>query len=186
MKTAGAHPVHKATIMPRGNALGMVMQLPDGDQTSMSRKQVTWHTLDFLALQGIVCHREKLAGSAAGVYCRCCGVRKQGEALLLSSVCLGLLPWKVVTRKRLLGLKPRVMLIHCHPFTQCLACLPRVAHASPLCTCTLCAIFWGKDVGKDGCLHGGQGGGGDDFRARERHVGGHLGLRAGEFGSLPL
>ncbi|CAM9191094.1 unnamed protein product [Scytosiphon promiscuus] len=40
LKTAGAHPVHKATIMPRGNALGMVMQLPEGDQTSMSRKQM--------------------------------------------------------------------------------------------------------------------------------------------------
>lgn len=40
LKTAGADPVHKATIMPRGRALGMVMQLPDGDQTSMSRKQM--------------------------------------------------------------------------------------------------------------------------------------------------
>jgi len=38
--TAGADPIHKATIMPRGRALGMVMQLPDGDQTSMSRKQM--------------------------------------------------------------------------------------------------------------------------------------------------
>merc|ERR1712086_1214009 len=36
----GAHPVHKATIMPRGNALGMVSQLPEGDQTSYSRKQM--------------------------------------------------------------------------------------------------------------------------------------------------
>ncbi len=26
---AGAKPIHKATIMPRGNALGMVSQLPD-------------------------------------------------------------------------------------------------------------------------------------------------------------
>jgi ATP-dependent metalloprotease len=26
--------------MPRGRSLGMVMQLPDGDQTSMSRKQM--------------------------------------------------------------------------------------------------------------------------------------------------
>ena len=26
--------------MPRGRSLGMVMQLSDGDQTSMSRKQV--------------------------------------------------------------------------------------------------------------------------------------------------
>jgi len=40
MKTIGAHPVHKATIMPRGQALGMVSQLPEGDQTSMSRKQM--------------------------------------------------------------------------------------------------------------------------------------------------
>ena len=38
--TEGADPIHKATIMPRGRALGMVMQLPDGDQTSMSRKQM--------------------------------------------------------------------------------------------------------------------------------------------------
>lgn len=40
IKTDGADPVHKATIMPRGRALGMVMQLPDGDQTSMSKKQM--------------------------------------------------------------------------------------------------------------------------------------------------
>ncbi|DBA03741.1 TPA: hypothetical protein N0F65_004158 [Lagenidium giganteum] len=40
MKTPGAHPVYKATIMPRGQALGMVSQLPDGDQTSVSRKQL--------------------------------------------------------------------------------------------------------------------------------------------------
>ena len=29
-------PVHKATIIPRGRALGMVMQLPERDQLSMS------------------------------------------------------------------------------------------------------------------------------------------------------
>jgi ATP-dependent metalloprotease len=40
LKTAGSDPIHKATIMPRGRSLGMVMQLPDGDQTSMSRKQM--------------------------------------------------------------------------------------------------------------------------------------------------
>lgn len=40
LKTPGANPIHKATIMPRGQALGMVMQLPDGDQTSQSRKQM--------------------------------------------------------------------------------------------------------------------------------------------------
>ena len=32
--------VHKATIMPRGQALGMVTMLPDGDQTSQSLKEM--------------------------------------------------------------------------------------------------------------------------------------------------
>merc|ERR1711871_677506 len=40
MHTKGAHPVHKATIMPRGQALGMVFQLPKGDQMSQSRRQM--------------------------------------------------------------------------------------------------------------------------------------------------
>ncbi|WIA35051.1 hypothetical protein OEZ86_003540 [Tetradesmus obliquus] len=40
LHTEGADPVHKATIVPRGMALGMVTQLPDEDQTSMSRKQM--------------------------------------------------------------------------------------------------------------------------------------------------
>jgi cell division protease FtsH len=34
-------PVHKATIIPRGRALGMVMQLPERDQLSMSYEQMT-------------------------------------------------------------------------------------------------------------------------------------------------
>ena len=34
-------PVHKATIIPRGRALGMVMQLPERDQLSMSFEQMT-------------------------------------------------------------------------------------------------------------------------------------------------
>ncbi|KAI8474590.1 MAG: peptidase family M41-domain-containing protein [Monoraphidium minutum] len=38
--TQGADPVHKATIVPRGMALGMVTQLPEEDQTSISRKQM--------------------------------------------------------------------------------------------------------------------------------------------------
>ena len=38
--TDGALPVHKATIVPRGMALGMVTQLPDKDETSISRKQM--------------------------------------------------------------------------------------------------------------------------------------------------
>jgi len=38
--TAGAHPVHKATIVPRGMALGMVTQLPEKDETSVTRRQL--------------------------------------------------------------------------------------------------------------------------------------------------
>lgn len=40
MHTEGAHPVHKATIVPRGMSLGMVTQLPEKDQNSVSRKQM--------------------------------------------------------------------------------------------------------------------------------------------------
>jgi ATP-dependent metalloprotease len=38
--TDGAMPIHKATIMPRGASLGMVTQLPEGDQTSQSYKEM--------------------------------------------------------------------------------------------------------------------------------------------------
>lgn len=38
--TPGAMPIHKATIIPRGNSLGMVTTLPEGDQTSMSLKNM--------------------------------------------------------------------------------------------------------------------------------------------------
>uniref|UniRef100_A0A7S3NP87 AAA+ ATPase domain-containing protein n=1 Tax=Aureoumbra lagunensis TaxID=44058 RepID=A0A7S3NP87_9STRA len=40
LKSPAADPVHKATIMPRGRALGMVQQLPEGDQTSFSKRQM--------------------------------------------------------------------------------------------------------------------------------------------------
>ncbi|TKY55995.1 ATP-dependent zinc metalloprotease FTSH 11 [Spatholobus suberectus] len=40
LNTEGAHPIHKATIMPRGSALGMVTQLPSSDETSISKKQL--------------------------------------------------------------------------------------------------------------------------------------------------
>jgi cell division protease FtsH len=36
-----ADPVHKATIVPRGRALGMVMQLPEGDRYSVNFTQMT-------------------------------------------------------------------------------------------------------------------------------------------------
>lgn len=38
--TEGSRPIHKATIVPRGQSLGMVTSLPEGDQTSMSWKQM--------------------------------------------------------------------------------------------------------------------------------------------------
>eukprot|EP00004_Rigifila_ramosa_P010955 TRINITY_DN2310_c0_g1_i3.p1 TRINITY_DN2310_c0_g1~~TRINITY_DN2310_c0_g1_i3.p1 ORF type:complete len:442 (-),score=102.70 TRINITY_DN2310_c0_g1_i3:11-1171(-) len=38
--TQGAVPIHKATIMPRGMALGMVMQLPDKDEQFVTREQL--------------------------------------------------------------------------------------------------------------------------------------------------
>ncbi|MDO9415101.1 ATP-dependent zinc metalloprotease FtsH [Pararhizobium sp.] len=38
LKVPAADPLHKATIIPRGRALGMVMQLPEGDRYSMSYK----------------------------------------------------------------------------------------------------------------------------------------------------
>jgi len=41
LSVPAADPVHKATIIPRGLALGMVMQLPEGDRYSMSYEQMT-------------------------------------------------------------------------------------------------------------------------------------------------
>jgi len=38
--TDGANPVHKATIVPRGMTLGVVTQLPEKDQHSISKKQM--------------------------------------------------------------------------------------------------------------------------------------------------
>ncbi|KAK9917669.1 hypothetical protein WJX75_007015 [Coccomyxa subellipsoidea] len=41
--TAGAHPIHKATIVPRGHALGMVSQTPEKDEYSRTRQQMSAH-----------------------------------------------------------------------------------------------------------------------------------------------
>jgi cell division protease FtsH len=37
---ADSDPIHKATIIPRGRALGMVMRLPEGDRISLSRAKL--------------------------------------------------------------------------------------------------------------------------------------------------
>ncbi len=41
LKVPAADPVHKATIIPRGRALGMVMQLPEDDKYSQSFEEMT-------------------------------------------------------------------------------------------------------------------------------------------------
>jgi cell division protease FtsH len=41
LHVAATDPVHKATIIPRGRALGMVMQLPERDKLSMTVEQMT-------------------------------------------------------------------------------------------------------------------------------------------------
>jgi cell division protease FtsH len=41
LNVPASDPVHKATIIPRGRALGMVMQLPEGDKMSMTYQEMT-------------------------------------------------------------------------------------------------------------------------------------------------
>ncbi len=43
LHTPASDPVHKATIIPRGRALGMVLRLPEKDQFSMRRDQIEAH-----------------------------------------------------------------------------------------------------------------------------------------------
>jgi cell division protease FtsH len=40
MHLVESDPIHKATIIPRGRALGMVMRLPEGDRISVSRDKL--------------------------------------------------------------------------------------------------------------------------------------------------
>jgi ATP-dependent metalloprotease len=40
LKTKGAMPIHKATILPRGNALGMVTQLPEDDRFMQTYREL--------------------------------------------------------------------------------------------------------------------------------------------------
>src|SRR2546428_11861182 len=61
-------PVHKATIIPRGRALGMVMQLPDRDKPSMSREQMTSRLAIMMGgrvAEELVFGREKVTSGAA-------------------------------------------------------------------------------------------------------------------------
>ncbi len=61
-------PVHKATIIPRGRALGMVMQLPERDKLSMSLEQMTSRLAIIMAgrvAEDLVFGREKVTSGAA-------------------------------------------------------------------------------------------------------------------------
>jgi cell division protease FtsH len=40
LNVQGSDPIHKATIIPRGRALGMVMRLPERDQLSLTRQKM--------------------------------------------------------------------------------------------------------------------------------------------------
>ena len=43
LKTEAAMPIHKATIVPRGDTLGMVAYLPEKDQMNLSKDQMLAH-----------------------------------------------------------------------------------------------------------------------------------------------
>ncbi|HEX9753076.1 MAG TPA: ATP-dependent zinc metalloprotease FtsH, partial [Methyloceanibacter sp.] len=61
-------PVHKATIIPRGRALGMVLQLPERDKLSMSLEQMTSRLAIMMGgrvAEEIVFGREKVTSGAA-------------------------------------------------------------------------------------------------------------------------
>ncbi len=61
-------PVHKATIIPRGRALGMVMQLPEGDRYSMNYTQMTSRLAVMMGgrvAEELVFGKEKVTSGAA-------------------------------------------------------------------------------------------------------------------------
>ena len=61
-------PVHKATIIPRGRALGMVMQLPENDKLSMSIEQMFARLAIMMGgrvAEELVFGREKVTSAAA-------------------------------------------------------------------------------------------------------------------------
>ncbi|MEZ5889515.1 MAG: ATP-dependent zinc metalloprotease FtsH [Xanthobacteraceae bacterium] len=68
LNVAATDPVHKATIIPRGRALGMVMQLPERDKLSMSREQMTSRLAIMMGgrvAEELVFGRDKVTSGAA-------------------------------------------------------------------------------------------------------------------------
>jgi cell division protease FtsH len=61
-------PVHKVTIVPRGRAIGMVLQLPEHDKLSMSREQMTSRLAIMMGgrvAEELVFGRDKVTSGAA-------------------------------------------------------------------------------------------------------------------------
>ncbi|EGF93366.1 metalloprotease [Asticcacaulis biprosthecium C19] len=68
LKVPEADPVHKATIIPRGRALGMVMQLPEGDRYSQNYVQMTSRLAILMAgrvAEEIIFGKEKVTSGAS-------------------------------------------------------------------------------------------------------------------------
>jgi cell division protease FtsH len=62
-------PIHKATIIPRGRALGMVMSLPEGDRYSMSRAKCNARIIMGMGgrvAEEIIFGRDKVSNGASG------------------------------------------------------------------------------------------------------------------------
>jgi len=68
LSVPSADPVHKATIIPRGRALGMVMQLPEGDRYSMNYEQMTSRLAIMMAgrvSEELIFGKEKITSGAS-------------------------------------------------------------------------------------------------------------------------
>ncbi|MCA3708731.1 MAG: ATP-dependent zinc metalloprotease FtsH [Phenylobacterium sp.] len=68
LSVPASDPVHKVTIIPRGRALGMVMQLPERDQLSMSFQQMTSRLSILMGgrlAEEIIFGREKITSGAS-------------------------------------------------------------------------------------------------------------------------
>ena len=69
LNVPAADPVHKATIVPRGRALGMVMQLPERDKLSMSYEQMTSRLAILFGgrvAEELIFGKEKVTSGASG------------------------------------------------------------------------------------------------------------------------
>ncbi|PYF02918.1 membrane protease FtsH catalytic subunit [Rhodopseudomonas faecalis] len=68
LNVPASDPIHKATIIPRGRALGMVMQLPERDKLSMSLEQMTSRLAIMMGgrvAEELVFGRQKVTSGAA-------------------------------------------------------------------------------------------------------------------------